>query len=72
MSKWVIKNKSIDEHGVGGGGISYTPSKDFEKLNRKNAIKHENRGPPPIFSHNPKYLPQNNLKMTASMNKRVP
>jgi hypothetical protein len=26
----------------GVGGISCTPSKDFEKLDHKNAIKHEN------------------------------
>jgi hypothetical protein len=35
-----------------------TPSKDFEKLDHKNAIKHEIRGLPPRFSHNPKYPPQ--------------
>jgi hypothetical protein len=28
------------------GGTSCTPSKDFEKFGHKNAIKHENRGPP--------------------------
>jgi hypothetical protein len=50
-----------------GGGISCTPSKDFEKLDHKNVIKHEIRGPPPKISHNPKCPPQNNLKMTASM-----
>ena len=32
------------------GGSSCTPSKDFEKLDHKNAIKHENRGLPQIFS----------------------
>jgi hypothetical protein len=37
------------------GNTSCTPSKDFEKLDHKNAIKHENRGPPPTFSPNPKY-----------------
>jgi hypothetical protein len=41
------------------------PSKDFEKSNHKNAIKHENREPPPRLSHNPKYPPQNILKMTV-------
>jgi len=35
--------------GWGDGGISCTPSKDFEKLDHKNAITHENRGP----SHHP-------------------
>jgi hypothetical protein len=30
-----------------------SPSKDFEKLDHKNAIKHENKGPLPRFSHNP-------------------
>jgi len=41
----------------GGGewGISCTPSKDLEKLDHKNAITHENRGPPPRFSYNHKY-----------------
>ncbi len=28
------------------GGTSCIPSEDFENLNHKNAIKHENRGPP--------------------------
>ena len=46
----------IDAHGGGGvRGTSCTPSKDFEKLDHKNAIKHGNREPPPRFSHNPKY-----------------
>jgi hypothetical protein len=51
----------------GGGGTSCTPSKDFEKLYHKNAIKHGNSGPPPRFSHNPMYLPQKNLKITAHL-----
>jgi hypothetical protein len=42
---------------VGGRGQLIYPSKDFEKLDHKNAIKHENRRPPPRFSHNPKYPP---------------
>jgi hypothetical protein len=35
----------------GGGGTSFTPSKDFKKMYHKNAlkVKHENRGPPPRF-----------------------
>jgi hypothetical protein len=37
------------------GGSSCTPSKDFEKLYHKNAIKHENRGPPHIIYHNPNH-----------------
>ena len=37
----------------GETGTSCNPSKDFEKFGLKNAIKHENRGPPPIFFHNP-------------------
>ncbi len=44
------------------GGTSCSPSKDFKKLDHKNAIKHKNRGPPPIFSHNSSH--NNNLKMT--------
>jgi hypothetical protein len=36
-------------------------------MDHKNVIKHEIRGPPPIFSHNPKYPPQNNLKMTVHL-----
>ncbi len=39
----------------GEGGTSCTPSKDFEKLLHRNTIKHENRGPPPRFFHNPMY-----------------
>ena len=38
--------------GRGGRGTKCTPSKDFEKFDHKNAIKHENRGPlgdSPIF-----------------------
>jgi hypothetical protein len=47
---------SIGAHrGRGGGDTSCTPSEDFEKLDHKNAIKHENRVPHPRFSHNPKY-----------------
>jgi hypothetical protein len=41
----------IDAHGGrgrGGGGTSCNPSKDFEKLDHKKAIKQENRrGPLP-------------------------
>jgi hypothetical protein len=49
--------ENIDAHrGWGEGGTSCTPSKDFEKLDHKNAIKHKNRGPPPRFSHNPKII----------------
>jgi hypothetical protein len=58
-------NLDIDAHreggGGAGGGTSCTPSKDFEKLDHKIAIKRKNRGPPPRFSHNPKYPPQKNL-----------
>ncbi len=43
------------------GGTSCTPSKDFEKFDHKITIKQKNRGPPPRFSHNPKYPPQKNL-----------
>jgi hypothetical protein len=60
----------IDAHRDGGeGGTSCTPSKDFEKLDHKNAIKYENIRPPapPRFSHKTQYPPQKNLKMTASM-----
>jgi hypothetical protein len=39
---------------VGGGGLkggtSCTPSKDFEKLDHKNGIKHKKRTPSQIFS----------------------
>jgi hypothetical protein len=47
--------KYIDAHKGGDGrrgGPSSTPSKDFGKFGHKNAIKHENRGPPRFF-HNP-------------------
>jgi hypothetical protein len=48
--------------GVGKVGISCTPSKDFENMDYKNAIKHKNRGHP-RFSHNSKRI-LNFLKMT--------
>jgi hypothetical protein len=51
--------------GVGGGHLMY-PSKDFEKFGHKNAIKHENKGPP-RFSRNRKNPPQKNLKMTVHL-----
>jgi hypothetical protein len=56
----------IDAHMEGGrGGLegctSCTPSIDFEKLYHKNAIKHENRGPPSQIFSQP---PQKKLKMT--------
>jgi len=35
----------MGERGVGGEHLMY-PSKDFEKFGQKNAIKHENKGPP--------------------------
>jgi hypothetical protein len=44
--------------GRGGRGHLMYP---FKKMDHKNAIKHKNRGPPHIFSHNPKYPPQKNL-----------
>ena len=50
-------------HTGGEGGTSCTPSKGFEKLDHKNAIKHENRGPPPRFSHNPKYPPSKKFEL---------
>jgi hypothetical protein len=43
--------------GGGGGGTSCYPSKNFDKLDHKKAIKQENRGPPPRFSYNPKNPP---------------
>jgi hypothetical protein len=50
----------------GGGGTSCTPSKDFEELYHKNAIKHENRGPLPDFL-TPQVPPQKNFKMTVHL-----
>jgi len=52
---------------TGEGGVRgylVYPLKRLEKFEHKNAIQHKNRGPPFRFSHNPKYLPQNNLKTT--------
>ncbi len=51
----------------GGRGTSGTPSKDLEKMDHKNAINYRNKGPPPRFSHNPKYPPQKDLKMTVHL-----
>ena len=56
--KLKIKIKAIDAYKVrerGGWGTSCTSPKDFKKFGYKNAIKNENRGPPPRFSQNPKY-----------------
>jgi hypothetical protein len=50
-------------HTKGGGRGSCTPPKDFEKLDNKNAIKHENRGPP----HSSKYPSQQNLKISVHL-----
>jgi len=50
----------------GGGGTSCTPSKDFKNYGRKNAVKHENRGPP-RFSHNPMYPSKEFENECASM-----
>jgi hypothetical protein len=50
---------------------SCTPSKDFKKLDHRNAINRENIGPTPTFSHFPKYTPQNNLKMTVHLCKWI-
>jgi hypothetical protein len=52
------------EGGEGEGGTLYTTSRDFDKLDHKNAIKHINKGPPSRFFHNPKNPPKTNLKMT--------
>ena len=54
----------MGERGEGGGGAPHVPpQKPKKKLDHQISIKHENRGPPPRFSHNPKYPPQKNLKM---------
>jgi hypothetical protein len=53
----------IDAH-IGGGGegelgrghLKYS-LKRHRKLDHKNPIKNKNRGPPPRFSHYPKYPP---------------
>jgi len=42
--------------GVGGRmGHLTSPLKRLQKSDHNNAIKNKNRGPPPRFSHNPKY-----------------
>ncbi len=38
-------------------GTSCTPSKDFEKLDHKNAIKYENSGPPSQIYSQPQVSP---------------
>jgi hypothetical protein len=45
------------------GGTSCTLSKDFKKLEQKNAIKNKNRGTPYILSE-PQVSLQKYLKMT--------
>jgi hypothetical protein len=59
------------QEGGGGGGTSCTPSKDFKKMDRKNAIKHENSGPLPDFSHNPKVISKEYKNECASMNEPI-
>jgi hypothetical protein len=62
-----IETFDIENFAPGGGRVtSCTPSKDFKKFGHKNAIKHENRGPP-RFAHNHQYLLQKNLKMTVHL-----
>jgi hypothetical protein len=59
----------IDAHsgGRGEGEKEDTSRTRFKKLYYKNAIKHENRGPLPRFSHNPKHPPKKNVKMTGHL-----
>ncbi len=61
----------IKEHKGRGGTREYFmyPSKDFEKLDHKSAIKHENRGPRPPhrFFHYSKYPSQQNLKISVHL-----
>ncbi len=54
-----MKLKIKEAHGgegvEGKWGSPYVPtSKEFEKSDHKNALKHEYRGPPARFSHNSK------------------
>jgi hypothetical protein len=68
LTNLIIESFSaIDAHREGGGGTSCTPSKEFQKLDHNNAIKHENRGPPPVFLTTPSTPPQKNLKMTVHL-----
>jgi hypothetical protein len=62
----------LSSQGEGGGLPRVPPSKEFENLDHKNAIKQVNRGPPPRFSHNPKYPPQKHLKMTVYATNSMP
>jgi hypothetical protein len=60
-----MKNHAHRRVKGGRRGTSCTPSKDFKKLNYKNAINHKIGEPPPRFYDNPQYPPQRNLKMTS-------
>jgi hypothetical protein len=62
---------SIDAHKGGKGeegGTSCTPSKDFQKLDHKNAIKHKNRGPPQRFFQNHEYYPSYKIENDCASN----
>ncbi len=71
---WLVKNIRCfftwqhrctkGRRGGGGRGTSCTPRKCFEKLGHKNAIQHENRGPP-RFLTTPS-TPSKNLKMNEN------
>jgi hypothetical protein len=53
------------EGGKRRGAPHVPPSKDFKKLDHKNAIKHENIG----FSHNPKYSPSKEFENDCASTK---
>ena len=63
-----VSKHRCTQGGGGEGGTHVPPSKDFEKLYHKNAIKNKSRGPPSRFSHNLNYPPQKILKMTVHLN----
>jgi hypothetical protein len=73
----MVKTNQMHTGGGGRGerergwmrGTSCTTSKDFEKIGHINA-KNTKIDNPPLFSHNPKYRPQKNLKITLHLCKK--
>ena len=53
------------------GGTSCNPYKYFKKLSHINAIKHQNRDPHPIFSHNPRNPPKIICKGLCSYGRKI-
>ena len=64
----IITCQFIHAHGGGEGGGHLTyPLKSLQKLDHKNAIKHENRGPPSQIFSQPQVPPSKEFEMTVHL-----